>query len=451
MAVKLKGSYAVKPAEATWEGRLPLSELDQVGCITHIPTISFYRRPENCLTQPETLINTARESLSRVLVHFYPLAGRLHWASKGRIELDCNGMGAQVLEAETESKIDEFIGELAEYHNLVPTADYTLPIHELPIVLVQLTSFSCGGISISLSISHAVVDGQSLLHFIFEWAALTRGEPLMFPPFLDRKALRAGEPPIAPHSLNLSFNLPTLLSEQTPDKAEEEQEKEKEKEPKLAILRLSKDQVENLKKVANQGLEKHNTKTRPYTRYETLAGYVWRCACKARNHKPEQETAVGVCVDTRRRVTPPLPWCYFGNAIIDVLATSTAGELASKPLGHAAGRIREAVETATDEYVWGAIEYLKSHDDLREFQYLGVRLRGKKFTFYENPNLGVVSWLSLPMYGVDFGWGKEAYIGPGDVDGETSFLVPCPSGDGSVIVALCLQAQHLDSFKKRKL
>ncbi|EXC27890.1 Hydroxycinnamoyl-Coenzyme A shikimate/quinate hydroxycinnamoyltransferase [Morus notabilis] len=444
MAVKLKGSYTVKPAEPTWEGRQPLSELDQVGCITHIPTISFYRRPQNSQLQPETLINTARESLSRVLVTFYPLAGRLRWITKGRLELDCNAMGARVIEAETESKISEFIGELPEYHHLIPKIDYTLPIHELPIVLVQLTRFSCGGVSISLCISHAVVDGQSLLHFIFEWAAQTRGEPLMFPPFLDRKALRAGIPAaIASHSLEKpSFNLPSLITEQ-------EEVKEKEKEASLAILRLSKDQVEKLKRIANQGLENNtDTKNRAYTRFETLAGYVWRCACKARGHKPEQQTALGVCVDTRRRMTPPLPWGYFGNAIIDVLATSAAGELTSNPLGYAAGRIQEAVEMANGVYVWGAIEYLKCHEDLRDFQDLGARLSGERFPFYKNPNLGVVSWLSLPMYGVDFGWGKEAYIGPGDVDGETAFLVPCPSGDGSVVVALCLQADHMESFKK---
>ena len=62
--------------------------------------------------------------------------------------------------------------------------------------------------------------------------------------------------------------------------------------------------------------------------------------------------------------------------------------------------------------------------------------------------MGVVSWLSLPLYGLDFGWGKEVYMGPGDVDGESSFLLPCPSGDWSLVVALCLQLVRMESFKK---
>ncbi|PON92593.1 Transferase [Trema orientale] len=453
--VKLKSNYTVKPAEPTWEGRLTLSELDQIGCITHIPTISFYRPPQNWLNPPETITNTLKESLSRVLVPFYPLAGRLHWISRDHLELNCNAMGAQFVEAESESKLDEIIGHGGsfspppEYHHLIPIVDYSLPFHELPIVLVQLTRFTCGGISLSLTISHAVVDGQSLLHFISEWAGLARGEPLKTPPCLDRKALRAGMPPAGPPSLHHSFDLPSLVTErQSPNR---EKDNNNDKETALAMLRLGKDQVDKLKKMANEGMTRDGaTSARAYTRYETLAAHVWRCACKARELRPEQPTALGVCVDARRRVQRGLlPRGYFGNAIFDVLASGGAGELVSKPLGFAASRIREAVEQVRDEYVWSAIDYLKMHPDLRVFQDLGLRLNSDKakFPFYENPNLGVVSWLSLPLYGLDFGWGKEVYMGPGDVDGESSFLLPCPSGDGSLVVALCMRVAHMESFK----
>ncbi|KAL5549327.1 hypothetical protein UlMin_004558 [Ulmus minor] len=412
MVVRLKGSYAVKPAEPTWDGCQPLSELDQ-----------------NWLTPAETIPNTLKDSLSRALVPFYPLAGRLQWIGKDRLELNCNGIGAQFIEAESEAKLVDF-GDFSLSPNL--------PIHELPLMLVQLAWFSCGGISLGMTASHAVVDGQSLLHFISEWTGLARGEPLKVAPFLDRKVLGAGNdhlhPPASP-SLDLSFNLPTLLSS----------EEETKPETTIAMLKLTKEEVEKLKKMVNEGEE---TIIPAYTRYESLAGHIWRCANKARKHKHQQPTALGVCASSRSRIKPALPKGYFGNAIFDVLATSTAGELMAKPLSYAASRIREAIETVTNEYIWSAIDYLKKHPDLTVFQDLQARTSNDQFPFYKNPNLGVVNWLSFPIYGVDFGWGKEVYIGPGDVDAESSFLVPSSSGDGSLVVALSLQVSHMEAFKK---
>ncbi|CAK7337532.1 unnamed protein product [Dovyalis caffra] len=214
MAVTIKGSYIVKPAKPTWTGRVSLSAWDQIGTITHVPTIYFYRPSPNWLTPSDAIINNLRDSLSHALVPFYPLAGRLHWIGRGRLELECNAMGVKLTEAESESKLEDFGDFLPslEYEYLIPNVDYTVPIHDLPLLLVQLTKFQCGGISLSLTISHALVDGQSALQFMSEWARIARGEPLGTVPFLDRKVLRAGDPPIAPPQFDhAEFDLPPLL------------------------------------------------------------------------------------------------------------------------------------------------------------------------------------------------------------------------------------------------
>jgi len=148
---------------------------------------------------------------------------------------------------------------------------------------------------------------------------------------------------------------------------------------------------------------------------------------------------------------PPLPKEYFGNATLYVVASSLAGDLMSKPLGYASSRIREAIERVNDEYVRSAVEFLKNQEDLSRFQDLHA-VESEKGLFYGNPNLGVVSWLTLPFYGVDFGWGKEVYMGPGthvhDFDGD-SLLLPGPDeDDGSLLLHLCLQVEHMDAFKK---
>ncbi|KAF5726414.1 hypothetical protein HS088_TW22G00092 [Tripterygium wilfordii] len=442
MAVKLKSSYVVKPAEPTRAHRLPLSVWDQVGTITHVPTIYFYQKPsQQWLTNSDTIINTLKESLSRVLVPFYPLAGRLYWIGRGRLELECNDAGVVLIEAESSSKLsdfDDFSPTHPEYQYLIPNVDYSLPIHKLPLVLVQLTKFKCGGFSISPTISHAAADGPSALHFISEWARNARGEPLNTVPIHDRKILRAGD--YSPPFDHKEFENPPLIIGQLDSR------EERKKKTTVAMLKISKTQVEKLKSAANEGIT--DITTRPYSQYETMAGYTWKCASRARDHEPNQATGLGMSVDSRWRMNPPLPRGFFGNATLDVVAMSRSGELLEKPLGFACKKIRESIEKVTDDYVKSAMGYLKNQEDLTKFQDLH-ELGGTEGPFYGNPNLGVISWLTLPFYGLDFGWGKEIYMGPGthDFDGD-SLLLQSPDGDGSLILAICLQVGHMDAFKK---
>ncbi|KAF2290781.1 hypothetical protein GH714_015434 [Hevea brasiliensis] len=445
MSVSIKSSCNLEPNAKTKPGRLSLSELDQIGIMTHIPTIYFYKPSVSNWLQPFTsIINVLKDSLSRVLVPFYPLAGRLHWIGHGRLELDCNAMGVTFIEAESQSKLEDFgdFSQFSEYQHLIPHVDYTLPLHEIPLLLVQLTRFHCGGFSISLTLSHVVVDGQSALHFISEWARIARGEPLGTQPFFDRKVLRAGGPPISRTLFHhKEFDeLPLLIGQSN-------NSEERRKKTTASQLKITKAQVEKLKSKANESKSMDNGGG--YTRYETLTAHVWRSACKAREHKPEQPTAMGICIDSRKRMQPPLPDGYFGNAILDVIAVSTSGELVSKPLGFASSKIRDAIQNVTSEYINSAIDFCKNQQDLTKFQDI-YALRGTdEGPFYGNPNLELVSWLTLPIYGLDFGWGKEIYMGLGSVDFDgDAFLVPSHDSDGSLVLAICLQADHIKAFEK---
>ncbi|ONI27326.1 hypothetical protein PRUPE_1G080100 [Prunus persica] len=408
MVVKIKGCYVLKPSTPTLQGSLALSESDQIDTISHVSIINFYRPDQNFVSQPDAIVNTLKDSLCRALVPFHPLAGRLRWIGGGHLELDCNGMGVQFIEAESDSKLDDL-----EYDYLIPTVDYTLPIHELPILL---------------TISHAVVDGQSTFHFISEWARLAKGEPIGVMPFLDRKAFQARTLP-AGNTLGLDHS--------------------EKKKTTVAMLKLTKQQIEKLKRMANEGNDYKNSGTKPaYTRYKTVAGHIWRCASKARVHRNEQPTAMGVCVDLRSRMQPPLPQGYFGNATFYGVARSLAGDLVSKPLGYASSRITEAIEKVSNYYVLSAIDHFRNQPNLTRFQALHA-LGIAEGDLYGNPNLEVVTWSTPPMYGLDFGWEKEMYMGSGtyDFDGE-SFLLPSPEGDGSMVLTLCLQVAHMDAFKK---
>lgn len=450
MELTIKNNYLVRPKHPTLHGCLSLSELDQIGAMIHPQGIYFYKPSISCETSCHARIaDTLRDSLSRVLIPFYPLAGRLRWIDqedqhhqKGRLELDCNDKGVVLIEVELNVDLASF-GDFTpspNYQYLFPAIDYNIPIHELPVMFVQLTKFKCGGISLSFAISHVVADGTSVGHFLREWARLARGETLEILPFHDRNVLQARDPPVLSPRLEHSEDL--MID--PPDLIQLSGEEEKRMKRTVIQLRLSQKQVERLKKLANDYSNINIGAS--FTRYEAIAAHLWRTMCKARNHEDEQQTRLFVTINSRRRLQPPLPIGYFGNGILDLTATSTAGELVSKPLGYGASRVRDVINKITNTYMFSAIEYLKKQQDLRRFRFLYL---SSPEDFIGNPSVWFLSWLNLPMYDMDFGWGKEAYFGPGELklEGE-SVLFESRDGDGSLVLLICLFIKHVDAFKK---
>ena len=437
---KVVATYTVRPARETPGGYRCVSDSDQVRALTHAPTFYFYP-PVNVSLESATEI--LRHSLSEALVIFYPLAGRLHWIGGGRLELDCNALGALLIAVESEGKIDDYgdFRPTPEIRALIPSVDYNKPIDELPLLLVQLTKFSCGSMSLGLGISHTIADGLSALHFISEWAKIARGEQANSPPFLDRSVLLAPEHLTAPVFDHPEFGSQPLLI------GKQDNMEERKRETTTLMLKLSKDQVEKLKDKANKDRSPSDNK-RPYTRYEAIAGHIWRSACKARQHESQQPTLLSIIVDARNRMEPPLPPRYFGNGTFRVTAETTSGELVSNSLGFASGKARQAIEKATHEYLQSSLVYVKCQEDVtnfRNFHTVGCA----KGAFYGNPNLEITSWARLPIYGADFGWGQEIYMGPGGIgyDGKV-FVFPGQGQDGSFVVALRLQVRHVDAFQK---
>ncbi|KAK4265509.1 hypothetical protein QN277_026556 [Acacia crassicarpa] len=302
---------------------MALSEWDQTSCLTHVPSSFFFRPPNTWLSAPSAIVDTLKLSLSTALVPFYPLAGCLQWIGNGRLQLQCNAVGVRFIDAECDSSLDDLAGDsYLSYQpsNLFPSVDYSLPLQELPLCLVQLTTFKCGGIGIGITISHAVVDGAGAFYFIFEWARLARGKPLQPFPFLDRSVFRAGQPPLPmpPPSIDdyLQYkNWPLLLGQL--DNSEEIKKK-----TTKAILRITKSQIEHLRKMAND-----KPMACGFTWYEIICGHMWRTACKARGLKEEQPTSLIIVIDSRSRMRPQLPREYFGTATFDVIAQSVVGDL----------------------------------------------------------------------------------------------------------------------------
>lgn len=466
----MKHCFMVRPAGPTWTGLQALSELDQINSFNdHEKVIYFYRPRKSWLPPGDAISNTLRDPLGRVLVPFYPLAGRLRWildkdqhCTSGRLELDCNGNGAEFFEAELDAELVEF-GDLTpstNYQYLSPFIDYSLPIHQVPLLSVQLTKFRCGAISLSLSFLHIVVDGRSFAHFLTEWGRFARGEPLSIMPFHDRNILQQKPQQKPQEMVDLHNDFIEFLQLQEKLPSADELNKIMSAEFKLTTisLRLSKDQVEILKNMAcGKGRHRGN-----YTRFEVVAAHLWRCftKLKSKNNKgggEQTSTAAATMpnifttVDLRSHFKPALPVGYFGNAIFDVRGTSRAADLVLEPLAYGASRLREAIKkvTASEHYISSAINFIKNQQDMMRFRYFyscfDENLLGN------NPSLVVVNWVNLPLYGINFGWGNEIYFGGGYrniLDGDSVILRDISSNQqGSLLVLLCLQVENVAEFK----
>lgn len=99
-------------------------------------------------------------------------------------------------------------------------------------------------------------------------------------PFLDRTVLKSSESLMKLCFDHIKYTTKSPLVIGSLD-AKEEQKKE----TSVALLKLTREQVEGLKNRANNETsyqEKGVSTIRPYSRYEAISGHMWRCACKAR-------------------------------------------------------------------------------------------------------------------------------------------------------------------------
>ncbi|XP_041996954.1 spermidine hydroxycinnamoyl transferase-like [Salvia splendens] len=440
MVVNVKATHIVRPAEARPDESMYINSCDQIKDIAHTPTIYLYNHSP--ALEATDAVTVLKDSLSKALALFYPLAGRLRWSEAGgsRVELHCNGQGVPIFEAETDAAIADFedFTPTKAIQALIPSVDYTAPLEQIPLVIVQLTRFRCGGVCLGLGISHVIADGPSALHFVTEWTKFARGVGPITAPFLDRKVVETDD-----ELRRFEFD-PAVLRRPPQLIGVEDSLEQRRKPIAVAFLPLSKVQIEKLRGKANLD----RVGGRGYSRFESVAAHIWRCTSEARGHSAEQQTSLHFVADFRNKLNPPLPKNYFGNALIRVEATDKSGSLLAEPIGAASRKIREAVEKVTDEGVRGYLEYLKKLDDVGRFRSLDNNGRPKG-DFYGNPNLAIISWAGLPLHGTDFGWGNEIHVGPGPMgfDGKT-FIIPDREGDGAFNVAIWLQEDHMPAFKK---
>ncbi|KAL6596057.1 hypothetical protein ACP70R_047421 [Stipagrostis hirtigluma subsp. patula] len=168
---------------------------------------------------------------------------------------------------------------------------------------------------------------MSAFHFFQTWSAFSRdgdGAAVELPCH-DRTLLRARSPPVV-HPDALSVFCPNFTIPQASEPTTAE------------YFTISKDQIASLKRHCGGA-----------STFCALSALVWQCTCVARRLPPDAEARATFSANVRRRVRPPLPDTYCGNAIVSLGAAGAARDIASEALASVAGRIRDAVGQVDDE------------------------------------------------------------------------------------------------------
>ncbi|XP_055801693.1 acetyl-CoA-benzylalcohol acetyltransferase-like [Solanum dulcamara] len=157
-----------------------LSFFDQICEREHVPSVFFFSNYNN-LNIDERL----EESLSKILTHVYPAAGRFNDKDE-YCSILCLDQGISYTKAKTDCTLDNFLEKARNNFGLAalfnPNENKNIDetnIMVSPIITTQVTKFKCGGLALSISYAHSAMDGFSCCKFIFEWAKVCRmGTPV---------------------------------------------------------------------------------------------------------------------------------------------------------------------------------------------------------------------------------------------------------------------------------
>uniref|UniRef100_A0A804L1J5 Omega-hydroxypalmitate O-feruloyl transferase n=1 Tax=Musa acuminata subsp. malaccensis TaxID=214687 RepID=A0A804L1J5_MUSAM len=280
-----QGEASLVPPEKETERVLYfLSNLDQNIAVI-VRTVYCFKSPDQGNEKAGDVI---REALSKVLVHYYPLAGRLTVSSERKLIVDCTGEGAVFVEAIADCEMEQ-IGDIAKPDpSMLGKLVYDVPgaknMLEIPPLVAQVTKFKCGGFILGLAMNHCMFDGLGAMEFVNSWCETARGLPLSVPPFMDRTVLEARDPPLLEFPHHEFREIPD--SPRTISLYQEEM--------LYKSFYFDPHRIEHLKSRATGDGVLHSCTT-----FEALSALVWRARTAALRVEHDQQTKLLFAVDGR--------------------------------------------------------------------------------------------------------------------------------------------------------
>lgn len=443
-------SMTVQPEKATKREIISLSGLDRVSPAM-LYTVFFYRASEQQQISDGS-VETVRKALEKVFMSWYPAAGRFCINEEtGKLEIDCNGAGAVLLEARTDVTLDD-LGILWNYkpfyEKLVPGACSSSSSPEdlslKPVVVAQVTRFGCGSLSIGFGYSHSLFDGIGAFNFLEAWAALSKstdGQERLQQPNHSR-ALLLTTSPSGNESIYNQFNsMPVQDLYGIPMNATASDDKSWET-TLSELCNLNKQgcelktffvKKETLETMKSQALASEQLSGNCST-FEVLAAHLWRARVKALGLNSTTKICLQFPVDARNRLEPPLGKNFSGNAFVLASTSCYVSEVVEEPLHCTVGRVQIAKNAVRNEYIGSYLKALEASD---------------KF-FPSMRELTIVSdWRKIPFHCVDFGWGEAACAAPlATPVPQTTYIMQSPDqNNAGVHIRLGLHPDQVDSFQ----
>ncbi|XP_057731234.1 13-hydroxylupanine O-tigloyltransferase-like [Arachis stenosperma] len=420
--VRRNPAELVPPAGPTPHELKLLSDIDdQKGLRHHLPLVQFF--PYNPSMAGKDPAHVIKEALSKALVFYYPLAGRLREGPKGKLMVDCTGEGVLFIQAEADVTLDHFgvdpLPPFPCFHELLYDVPFSNDgIINSPLLLMQVTRLKCGGFIFAIRVNHTLCDGCGIGQLIKGIAEIAQGaaKPSIIPVWC-RELLCARDPPRVTFIHHEYKQLP-LHNKTVPTK------------PSQASFFFGPNEIDALRCLLPRHLAQSSTT------FEVLTACIWRCHTAALQwQNPNQEVRLLCTVNARFepcRFNPPLPEGYYGNAFVLPTAVSTVEMLCGKPLNYALELVKKAKKEASEEYVHSTADLMATNG---------------RPAFSMTGSFIVSDITKCGFRDVDYGWGKPLYsglvrAGIDDISG-VSYYVPYTNSkaEHGRVVLICLPSE----------
>ncbi|KAL6653160.1 hypothetical protein ACP70R_012085 [Stipagrostis hirtigluma subsp. patula] len=405
----------IGPCEPTPSSNINLSTFDK--CFAGWPVTCFlvFDHP---IHQPAESIKRA---LSQALVHYQPVAGRLEAAAKdGEITIACTGEGVLFVSARANCTLENL--SIAEPPSEVTLKDLAIcssdgPLqHTDPLLLIQVTEFTCGGFIIGATWNHVIADAEGMAQLLQAVGELVRGLSRLsvIPVRCDESLSKLSPLAIASNKLIGSMERLDLASVDITI-------------PLSLIIRIKAE------------FDREVISHQPCTVVEATMAVLWQCRTRVTMSDPNTPTLLNFAVNLRRHVSTKDG--YYGNCSIGQVVSAASGEVAN-------GRIIDVVNL-----IKGAkdmISKMCKNDNVNQpTSRIGMEHHGLLSGYNV---LHLSSWRNLGFDAVDLGCGGPARV-MCHIEGKTlptCFICPpCKGKDVGVnVMSRCVKKNQAKAFRE---